>query len=314
MSALHLEHGPVATILGRMDAAPVDALELLRDGHAEGRAVHGELDLDFDAYAQDVIGLVEGARRALDLDTTPLQLTAALQKRALADLYLARACEHGSDAAWARLVSSYEDRLVALARREGARGGIPERRATGLLSDLALAPASGVARTRMGTFAGLGALWPWLASQLVRSVWHDRRKTRKHADVQVVAPEEKRAPVWSDVLGREAGDALERAVTSAWAALPTRARLAFLLKYRHQLRQRRIAALLGVREYTISRDISAVVAAVKSEVEDGGGKAGAGGEDVWVHLRARLHSVLGRLDAAQTAERMAEDAEHESRG
>ena len=291
-------------------ALPAGVRGALRDGHAAGIAQYGDLELAFATYAQDVIALVRSARAAMGLETTELQLAAAVAKRALPDLYLARACEHGSKAAWDVLLARFQNRLAALAVRKGARGANAEGRASALLGDLALTPAKGEGRTRIGNFAGLGALWPWLASQLVRSVWREREKAARTdaADDRLAATSADARPsrsaprpVWSQAVSSEAGEALERAIAEAWASVPERARTTFVLKHRHQVPQRRIAALLGVGEPAVSRSLKRVVDAIRSAASEHaalGAEAPVRGEPAWDELKARLASVVARLAAA----------------
>ena len=329
--ALRLFSRRPATIRGRMDEvsgdspSPQDAalasvprtvVDVLRTGHAAGIDRYGDLGLPFESYAADVVELVRSARAAMGLETNELQLAAAVAKRALADLYLTRACEHapkaapGGDSPWDVLVARFHDRLVAAAVREGMRGAEPERRASALLGDLALEPVKSNHRTRIGAFAGMGALWPWLASQLVRAVWRQREKAARadaHEDqlertsADARASRSKPKPVWAEAVGSEAGDALEAAIGDAWSALPDRARTCFILKHRHRVPQRRIAALLGVGEPAVSRQVKKVVDAIR----EAAGKQAAlcadattrGGE-VWEELKARLASTVTRLAAA----------------
>jgi hypothetical protein len=72
---------------------------------------------------------------------------AAVPRRALDDLFLARACEHGCNAAWTELRRAYRNRLLGLARHKASSSANAEDVVDDLLAELALPPASGATRT-----------------------------------------------------------------------------------------------------------------------------------------------------------------------
>lgn len=298
-----------ATIRSRMDVTAEDMARVqaeLGAGYARGIERYGDLGLQVEVFFRDVIRAIRASRELLGLPTTELQLRAALAKRAIEDLYLARACEHGHERAWDVLVAEFEPRLR---ERAGSRIGPladGERDATALLADLALPPPKGNARTRIGTFQGLGALWPWLLIQFQRRHWRTRwKQVRESASTDMLHAHSNEAggwppPVWSRVLSDEAGDELERIVTRVWKALGARERNCFVLKHRMSMRQRRIAELLGLPEYTVSRAIRTVVDSMREAVERSPVLADASNAEplTWERLAARLGSVIERVGVA----------------
>lgn len=273
--------------------------ERLRDGHARGRATYGDLALALEPYATDVWALTKHTRETLGHGTSPAELEAAIAKRALADLYLTRACERGGESAWAAFVQSYQPRLQGLAVRESRDRLSAEHAVSTVMAELALPPPKGTARTRLGTFAGLGALWVWLSTHLVRTIWREREKRDRHAELPD-APEDARRmvePVWTSQVAAETAALLQTALERAWASLDAEQRLCFLLKHRDGMKQRRIGELLSLPEYQVSRLLTRTVERIRDEVEKSvPAPAGTSGT-VWEHLAATLRTRLARFAA-----------------
>ena len=288
-------------IVGVSDAPPEVPAGLeaaLRRGYEQGRAEHGALPLTGEEFGAEVLSVVCTRRRALGLACDGAALAEALRERAFADLYLARACEHGSEAAWKRLTSLYTPRLVGLVRRREGGAADAEGLVSELFGELALAPAGGTARTRLGTFDGSGSLWGWLAAALVRRILaHARGRERTVGDLGDRHPAPSPSPA-EPLLAREAAEALDRALADAWRRLEPDERCAVLWKHRHGLSQRRIAALLGVREDRVSRWIDRALAKLRGAVLPAvPGGAGEPGTARWEAVLAVLGRRLASLDA-----------------
>ncbi len=281
------------------DLAPASR-RLLRRGFEEGQNRHGELDLSFDTYAHDVLAMIRTARSALGLPVTPSRIEAALPKRALSDLYLARACEAGSERAWEVLVATYESRLIALAAREGGRRAGPEQAVSALFAELALPAARGGARTHIGTFAGMGALGAWLATNLVRRVWNAERTRQRQRGTATADTTSLEEPVWAGEVARDAADQLRTALDAGWRTLTKEERLCFLLKHRHGMKQRRVAALLGTAEYQVSRHIRRATLKIRGAIDHGVSPPDEGEHTAWDHIKATLAEKLATFEALET--------------
>ncbi len=283
------------------EALPQSAHALLRAGFDAGRVAFGPLDLTFDSYASDVVQLVRRAREALGLETTPDDLIVALKYRALKDLTLARACEAGCERAWGVLVSVYQPRLVSHVQRRGGRGATPLHTVSALLSDLALRPPSGKGRTQMGTYAGMGALGAWLATQVARRLWKDRRRRDRDGSTSFVDRERdaRASPVWAGSVSAETAAALELALDGAWKALTAEERTCTLLKHRHGCAQRRIATLLGMKEYQVSRIVKRASEKLKAAIVHGVRRPSSDESSTWDHLKARLENKLATFEALE---------------
>ena len=155
----------------------------LKAAHASAKERFPNLSLAFDIYAGDVIALSQMARETLGLGGDGLG--DSIRARALEDLYLARACEHGSEKAWATLVGDYQLRLTGLARARGGRGAAAEQEASALIADLALPPPGGRTRhtprylPRTGVPVGLAGLDPRSSPRQARQAGQARIGRRR---------------------------------------------------------------------------------------------------------------------------------------
>ncbi len=226
----------------------------------------GDLGLALEIYANDVWTLVRTRREQRGHEHDDAACGAIVPGLALEDLYLARGCEHGSERGWTHLDNEYRSRLTGLALRRGAKGVDPEDVTSGLLADLALPPTRGGARTRLGTFGGVGSLWAWLAVALVRRLQRETQKRRAatgdlfEGDLGVPAEGE------ASTDDAESAAALEAALRQGWAALAPEERCAIVWKHRDGLKQRRIGALLGAAEYQVSRWITRGIGKLREAV------------------------------------------------
>ena len=258
----------------------------------------GDLPLAFETYAEDVRELVRSGRERLGLDTSAAAVKAALTCRALEDLVLARACEHGSERAWRKFHSLYERRLMGLAFKRGARGEEPQAVVAAVMSELALPAPRGRARTLLGTFDGSGSLWGWLAATVARRFARRAQRRRLPGSAAARPVEEAGAerPPWREQVGRESAARLEAGLQRAWSNLASEERCALVWKHAHGMRQRRIGELLGVREYQVSRWISRAVEKLKSAVVE---VASTDEAVAWEHLRLKIGQHLARAALAE---------------
>lgn len=233
----------------------------LRRGHEAGIEAYGDLGLTFEAYAAEALRAVERRLDQLSLDADRKRVGDALARMAGADLYLARACELGSVDAWAALANDLVPRLTGLARKRGARGSSAEEEVSALLSDLALPPPRGRARTLIGTYGGAGSLFGWLSVILVRRFAGEARRKKPDSldqrpdDEQDVAPAGRSAPEDPSQAAQddESRRRIREAIRRGFAACTPKEQLALVLKFRDGLPQRRMAALLEVGEPRVSR-------------------------------------------------------------
>jgi RNA polymerase sigma factor (sigma-70 family) len=263
-------------------------------------AAWGDLSLPFDRYARGVIAGAQARLVRLALPLDPRTLARALATLALADLYLAIACEAGIGLAWEKIARELMPRLDALARSRG----LNEAEAHEVLGDLpgylALPAPSGNARTRLGTYEGSCGLFSWLAVFFHRR-WVDRNRARARIpgatsagieESALVAERDPAAGPLAAVENRERAERLRKALGRGFAQLSPREACAMRFKYVSGLQQREIAGLLGVKEPRISTLVKQATeklrAALASSLGDESPARGPQDENVWASLRDAL--------------------------
>lgn len=270
-----------------------DVAAAWRAAYDDGRRAHPDLDVPFASFLGRRVG-------------APLPC-------ATGDYYLARACEGGSDGAWARVQHTLERPLRAFLRRRGASRDDAEALLEEGWGALAAPPPSGGARTVVGTYDGRGSLQAFVATVLWRRLC-DRWRAKAAAPPSGPAPET--VPCDDDPVRRLAdaetarvvGDALE----DAWPRLTAKELQAVVLKYRHAMPQQAIASALRVGAPRVTRLLQSAarrlrdaVAARLSDVPAVGGDG-----DAWAALRGAVARILARTDvdgAAAPAQRRSND-------
>jgi RNA polymerase sigma factor (sigma-70 family) len=234
---------------------------LLRRGFQAGVAEHGRLDLPFEDFARRALDCASRRVEESGLPRTPEQTAEVLERLAAADLYLAAACDLGLPPAWQVFTERFLPRLRRFARSRGASETEAEDLTRDLPGDLALPPASGSARSRIGTYEGTGNLFGWLAVIVLRRLADRARAPRLVRAGDPAAGEEEddapRAAIDRDdpAGAAEAGEAARsvgRAFPAAWRTLTPQEALALLYRFRDGLAQREIARLFQVTESRIS--------------------------------------------------------------
>ena len=280
-----------------VEARVIDrARDALAAGHRDGQRTFGDLGLPFERYAAEVVAGLAARFARLDLKLDEDVLREAVARCALGDLYLARALEQGSAAAWTCFEGRFTGRLIGLLTKRGARGADPEAIATALLSDLALPPPRGNARTLAGTYDGSGSLWGWLAAAAVRRLSRTREQSETGPGAVPEVPAE--AAPWQALVERETADELERALRETWTRLEADERLVIGWRHGQGLSQRKIALLLGVAEYQVSRTRSSALSKIRGAVERTVQLPPHSAASLW----ERLEMVVGRHLASSTPE------------
>ena len=248
--------------------------------------------MDADAFAADVAELALRARARLGLGAETEALVAAVSSLHFEDLYLARLCEHGVEAAWAALLERYAPDLAGVLRRE-CGGAEAEAIATEVLADLSLPRRDGSSRTRIGRYDGSGPLWAWLATIGLRLL--RRRRHRGRLEVQREGLEERAsAPLHPAPEVADDVDAFVGALRRSWATLEPAERLAICWKFRDGLAQNVIARLLSVSEPTVSRLVARGIAKLRGAVAGRRRDGDAPDPALWTRLEKELSEHLER--------------------
>ena len=273
--------------------SPFDAV--LRRAYDAGAAEHGRFALPYETFARRVLALTERRLTRGGRSPAPGETAAALERAALADVYLAVACDERAPLAWERFVLRFEPLLVAMAVRRGASHSEAEQIARDLPGQLFTPPDDGSARTRLGTFDGSGSLSGWLAVIVARRIADARRAAaRPHAPLDPdTAAREADDPV-AAAIGSESARRFADAVGSAWRRLTPRESLALLLLHRDGLSQSQIARAMAVGEPRVSRIVAVATEKLRAAVSR---DVGAAGDDAatWVALRAAAAKSLASL-------------------
>jgi predicted DNA-binding protein (UPF0251 family) len=256
----------------------------LRRGFAAGLAAWGDLGIAFDDYARGVIARVQARLGRAGIPSHGASFDRVLEVSVPADLYLAIACDAGAERAWSAFARELVPRIEGLARTRGFTEAESEELVCDLPGYLALPPPQGAARTRIGTFEGSCSLFSWLAV-LVNRRWADRNRSRGRAEGPPAATEAK-----------ERSARLRTALASGFARLSSKEACAVRLKYVAGLKQKEVAALLGVKEPRISVLLKGAAeklrAALGSSLRDESPALGPQDDDVWVSLRDAIGSQM----------------------
>lgn len=261
-------------------ARPVDVPLPWRVAHAQGRRAHPRVVLPVQEFVAAPLGSVPPA---------------------VADYYLARACDAGAAGAWERLEARYRRPMLRFLRRRGAAADEAEVIVDDAFSTLATPPPRGGARTRIGTYDGRGSLKSWLSTVAWRRLIDTWRARRGAQDVQddVVAGEGRALDPALHVSREETARLIGQGLEEAWAEMTSRELQAVVLKYRHHLPQTEIARILRVGPPRVSRMLTSATTRMREAIvrrfdrQSDWDVGGAG----WDALLATVERMLARADA-----------------
>lgn len=279
----------------------------LRRGFEEGRRIHGELGIAFDAYAARVISIARARLARSGAPATDAGMAEVLERTVLEDLYLAVACDTGIPAAWEALQRDLPARLEALALKRGASAAEAEEVTQDVIGDLLTPSSRSAFRTHLGSFEGAGTLFSWVAGIALRKLFA-RRKTRPsvpfHGAGEPGAPEPaagpERAPDPAELtIDRDEAERTLAALQEAWTRLTPRESLAVVLKFRDGLPQTGIARILDVGEPRVTRLIQGAVEKIREVFRKAPFRGiGNGGAQFWSSLRSALENHLASSGTA----------------
>jgi RNA polymerase sigma factor (sigma-70 family) len=245
----------------------------LRRAYEQGEHEYGTLPVAYPLFARRYLSLTCRRLLASGVSTTDAKIAAALQRAAGADVYLTVACDENVAGAWEIFTSRFVPRLRGLARKRGARATEADDLANHLPSELAQAPANGETRTRIGRFDGSSSLFSWLTVICLRRLV-DRRRARAVRPIPAGSVPDQPAPARQADPSRRIADAeaahrFRTSLAAAWNELSPQESLALLWKHRDGLRQKQIAALLGVGTPRVSRIVKRAIEKLRDGVSRG---------------------------------------------
>ncbi len=242
------------TAIGR---ASVELAAALAAAFERGRDAHAGLELAGPLFDEGVLSRVRRRMERAGIPAAGAMLSAAIERLAAADLYLAIACDERIPSAWERFDSLHRPRLCEQARRAGADAELAEELAAEVLAELC-APADSGARTRLGRYDGAGSLDGWLAV-VVRHRLVDRARARPSGEPLRRLPDPRAPSPPAAAISVEASERFAGCVRAAFSRLTPKEALAVQFRYADDLPLRRIAGLLGVGEPRVSRLVQAGV-------------------------------------------------------
>jgi RNA polymerase sigma factor (sigma-70 family) len=228
--------------------------QALRAAFESGIEEYGDFDVEFDAFCERATAAVAGRDAA-----------AALGSVAMADLYLALACELRRPGAWETFATRFDHGLKAVARRCGAPSPLAEELVSELPGALIHPPPNRRAETLIGTYDASGTLFSWLATILQRRLIDRRRKERPHPPPQT---EFAGADPPMAVVDAETGRRLREALKEAYLDLSTRESHLLVWKFLDNLPQQEMARRLDVSEARISQLLKRTTEKVRTRVLD----------------------------------------------
>jgi DNA-directed RNA polymerase specialized sigma24 family protein len=270
----------------------------VRPAHRDGGAAHPGVSLPVEELAEGVAAML--ARRPPS-EGAGERWAAVLVAAGAADVFLAVACDRSAPGAWERFDAVTAPRVEALLRRRGADPAEAEAVARGLPGLLVVRPASGGARTRIGTWNGLAPLSAWISVVAVRE-WMAQRRARLPGPEAMRTPDaaagevEPAAAAPSLPPDPRVARAVAAALDAAWAAFTPKESLAVLWKHRDGVPQRTIAAALGVGESRVSHLLARAAEKIRAAVARAfGGDPGLAAPETreeWEALRAVVATGL----------------------
>jgi len=204
----------------------------------------------------------------------------------LDDLYLATACSHGDERAWAELVGRYLGFMRAFARRFH-----PEPEATDLADHVV---ANLWQRNKIACYEGRSTLQTWLGAVVAHAALNAARARRPRAPLDRAERLGARpAPSAAEPATQEARSLLARLVAQAMGSLPPADRLLLYLYYEQDLTLNQMAVALHASKATLSRRLGHVRDLLRAAIESLARRsAGASADD----LRAGIDLGCLELD------------------
>lgn len=222
--------------------------------YEDAYAVHGDLGLEPQRFAEKLTALIEGN---LGADATIASRVSFLQSLYAIDLYLSVACAQASDVAWQRFLSLYENHIRDFARFGSLNRDAARDLADDVIADLYLPDASG--QRRIASYDGRRRLITWLhavvghqAINQYKLKWSGFERIDSIPDVSDGTAVSR---INAALVGNRYEAAIKDSFATASASLTERERSILLLRYDESLQVTEIATLLAVHPSTVTRQI-----------------------------------------------------------
>jgi RNA polymerase sigma-70 factor len=233
--------------------------------YVEGRAVYGELGLDYCSYRARIETI---AGKYAYLHETAGGILPFLQQLHSSDLYLTTACAQRSEYAWNKFETAYRRYVVDLCRsKDRTSAGLGD--AVSVWSDLFLPDRSG--KSRIGSYDGRSSLTTWLRVLVSNRLINERRRRRNDATCLDDVPEVVDRMALKSVEERLWRSRYERilwiCLEEVCKDLTARERLILVARYEEGLRLGEIASLLNIHLSSVTRQLDRLLKKLRAAVK-----------------------------------------------
>jgi RNA polymerase sigma-70 factor len=227
---------------------------LVAQAYADGYAVHGEIDLEMEVFANRLRQAVE---KHLQTSFSDANLSEFFRSLHTTDLYLASGCSQPSDAAWRRFEAAYRKFINDVARFVVTSADEAHELAADVEAHLYMPGRSG--QSRMASFDGQQSLPTWLRFVITRRASYRKalrwNRVEPLDQAENIADDSSIARIEASLRRRHYEPMVEDCFREACNNLSDRERLIILLRYGQGLRMTEIANSLGVHPSGITRGL-----------------------------------------------------------
>jgi RNA polymerase sigma-70 factor len=240
--------------------------ELARERYTSALSINGDLGVEYPSFESHLKCIIERycPERGCE-KSDPVRFVRSLYT---ADLFLALACSHGSNAGWQRLSGLYRRYLAKLSRHLIRRGLDPEDLADAIWVDLFLPDRSG--RSRIASYDGRSSLSTWLRVIVSNRVVNERLRKSSHLIDLNGIPEPADLDALNEMETRlrlnRYGSTILECFRRVSLRLSARDCLILLLRYDQELQLGEIARLFSVHQSTITRQMDRALAKLRSDL------------------------------------------------
>lgn len=238
---------------------------LLNRVYQNAYAVHGELDLDPQHFAERLRFLI---KVHLGSDVSLASNLDCLRSLYAIDLYLSIACAQSSDAAWRRFLTLYEHHILECARFNLINRGAARELADSVIPDLCLPDASG--KSRIASYDGSWPLITWLRAVVSHQAINQHKLRRNGFEsmdsMRDVRDDKAVSRIDAALIANRYSAAIKDSFAVASASLTEHERHILLLRYDDALQVTEIATTLAVHPSTVTRQIQQAQAKLQKRI------------------------------------------------
>lgn len=238
---------------------------LATQAYADGYAVHGEIDLQLETFANRLLLVVE---KHLGPNVSAISLNSFFISLHLTDLYLASACSQPSDAAWRRFEAAYRKFINDVARFVSSSADEAREVAADVEANLYMPGLSG--QSRIASFDGQQSLATWLRVVISRIAINHKasrwNKVERLDPLEDVPDNRSAARIEANIRRGRYEAIVEDCFREACKSLTDRERLIVLLHYGEGLRLVEIARCFDLHPSRVTRGLQSAQSKIQKAV------------------------------------------------